>query len=75
MMFNEGTMAACRGALVAFALIFLLAIFRSGSVAGACVRGGMVALAVFLSIKVIHHVFFSALLNELSEFVRDRKER
>ena len=74
-MFNEGTMAACKGALVTFALIFLLGIFRGASVAGACFRGTLVALSVFLSVKIIHHLFFSALLNELSEFVKGKKHR
>lgn len=74
-MFNEGTMAACKGAFVAFALLFFWGIFNGASVLGACYRGSLAALAVFLFIKVAYHLFFSALMDQLSDFVKEKKQR
>ncbi len=69
-MINEGTLAACRAALVMFALVFLVCILRNCSLAGACLRGAAVSMGTFLSVKLIYHLFFNALVNELSEYLR-----
>jgi hypothetical protein len=70
---NQGTIAACRAALVAFALIFLFSVFRGCSVLGASFRGSLVALAIFIAVKLVYRLFFSALVEELSAYITKEK--
>ena len=69
-MLNEGTVAASRAAMVAFALVFLLCLLRKIGMTPACFRGAIVALATFLAVKLIYHLFFNALVDELSDYLR-----
>ena len=69
-MFNQGTIAACKTAMVVFAVVFLVCMIKGLSVFGASLRGSEVALVAFIAAKVLYHLFFSALFDELSEFVR-----
>ena len=66
-------MAACRAALIFFAVIFLVCMAMGCTPATASFRGGVAAAVVFVSVKVLYHLFFNALVDELSEFLRKEK--
>lgn len=70
---HEGTVLACRAALFFFALVFLVCAAMGCSPAGAALRGGITAAVVFCSVKVLYHLFFNALVAELSDFLRKEK--
>ncbi len=68
-MSNEGKITASRAAIVVFSIVFLVCLLRGISVAGACLRGGLVAFATFVSVRIISHLFFDAVIDELSSFI------
>ena len=69
-MLNEGTVAASKAAMVAFSLVFLLCLLRKVGMAPACFRGTVVAFATFFAVKLVYRLFFTALLDELSDYLR-----
>ncbi|MBU0753716.1 MAG: hypothetical protein KJ645_01160 [Planctomycetes bacterium] len=69
-MFKEGTTKACKAALVGFGLFFMACNLRGMGVGASCLRAASVAVAVFVSVKIVYHLFISALLDGLSEFMR-----
>jgi len=73
---RKGTVFACRTALAAFALFFLVGAARGQGVAACCGRGVLVALAAGAAAKAVFHVFLSALVDELGNYVhKERKTR
>ena len=72
-MVNEGTSTASKTALFGFTIAFLLFIFCGFSLAGACSRGAMIALGIFLAVKVIYHIYMNALIEELTDFWKQKK--
>ncbi|MHC4944477.1 MAG: hypothetical protein ACYTG7_15785, partial [Planctomycetota bacterium] len=61
--FKEVTGMAGRAALIGFSLFFLICMTRGIGVAGSCLRAAVVALAVYMAVKLINHLFFRALVN------------
>jgi hypothetical protein len=67
--FKEMTGMAGRTALIGFSLFFLVCMVRGIGVAGSCLRAAAVALALYLSVRIISHLFFRALVNDLTDFM------
>ena len=74
-MFSDGMQIAVKAGITAFALAFLLFVGLGAGVAGACIRGAAVALAVIAAVKVIQHLLVHAVVDKLAEFVRKEGER
>ena len=68
-MLNQGTVTACKAAIVAFGLVFLLCFLRGLGPASACFRSAVVAAAAFVSVKILCHLFFSAMVDGLSDYL------